>query len=299
MEDIQTNSSNVFTTLDKNITPHSAILDNAASNSIISEKYITHVYDIADCDPDSSLYSIAGITSYNKKGKVDVRIPTTNSNHVELTLDVLIISEKTDLFIISLNQIVRQYSAVVILQPNSNLLKVAGKEIEIITRNNVSYIDYEFTSMTTRNNIYTTIEMLHKRLGHINNDYIKKGMNHLRDTQRLLSAPSNNSCEDCVISKQSRNTYNSSTQEVKMLDTVSADLFGRISTKSIHGERYILVIQEHYTKYTFIKFLKDKDSNTITRTILQVIHTIERQQSPTRLKQFRCDQGTEFHEVCK
>ena len=68
-------------------------------------------------------------------------------------------------------------------------------------------------------------------------------------------------CEDCVKGKQHRVSFKSKKviSTKKPLELVHIDLCGPMRTKSLNHSRYMSVIVDVYSRYTWTAFLKSKD----------------------------------------
>ena len=103
-------------------------------------------------------------------------------------------------------------------------------------------------------------------------------------------------CHACEKGKQHRATFKSkkfATIE-SPLDLLHMDLFGPVSTPSLNGKRYTLVIVDEYSRYTWVFFLKAK-----SETADVIIDFIKKAETLYKLKvrQLRSDNGTEFKNV--
>ncbi|PNY05239.1 retrotransposon-related protein [Trifolium pratense] len=134
----------------------------------------------------------------------------------------------------------------------------------------------------------------HKRLGHANWRLISKlskldlvrGLPKIKYHSDTLCG----SCQKGKIAKSSfkpKNTVSTS----RPLELLHIDLFGPVSTASINGKKYGLVIVDDYSRWTWVKFLRTKDdaydefSNFCTQ--------IQNEKGTTILK-VRSDHGGEF-----
>nr|GEV50709.1 hypothetical protein [Tanacetum cinerariifolium] len=102
----------------------------------------------------------------------------------------------------------------------------------------------------------------HRRLSHLNFDYInlllKKdvmiGLLKLKYVKDQL-------CSSCEVSKAKRSSFKTkAVPSLKgQLNLLHMDLCGPIQVASINGKKYILVIIDDYSRYTWTLFLKSKD----------------------------------------
>ncbi|KAI3672801.1 hypothetical protein L6452_38901 [Arctium lappa] len=77
----------------------------------------------------------------------------------------------------------------------------------------------------------------------------------------------------------------------KCLELIHMDFCGPMRTQSINGKKYILVMVDEYSRYTWLEFLRTKSE--APDLIIKFIKKIQvLMQSP--VKQLRSDNGTEF-----
>jgi transposase InsO family protein len=134
----------------------------------------------------------------------------------------------------------------------------------------------------------------HRRLSHLNFDTINKlakynivnGLPKFKYTKDHL-------CPSCEQGKSKRASYKPKTlpSSEARLHLLHMDLCGPMRVESINGKKYILVIVDDYSRYTWLKFLRSKDEapGTII-TFLKRIQVLL--QAPVRI--VRTDNGTEF-----
>ncbi|GJS24570.1 reverse transcriptase domain-containing protein [Tanacetum coccineum] len=104
----------------------------------------------------------------------------------------------------------------------------------------------------------------HRRLSHLNFDYI----NLLSKKDVVIGLPKlkyvkDQLCSSCEVSKAKRSSFKSKTvpSSKGRLNLLHMDLCGPMRVASINGKRYILVIVDDYSRYTWTLFLR-KDDNT-------------------------------------
>ena len=100
-------------------------------------------------------------------------------------------------------------------------------------------------------------------------------------------------CEACVQGKQIRSSFKSKKQVTssRVLELLLMDLCGPLKVQSRNGKKYIQVIVDDYSRYTWTRFLRSKVETP--EELLQFFKIIQ-----TKLNQviagIRSDQGTEF-----
>nr|GEW29909.1 hypothetical protein [Tanacetum cinerariifolium] len=115
----------------------------------------------------------------------------------------------------------------------------------------------------------------HRRLSHLNFDYI----NLLLKKDIVIGLPklkyvNNQLCSSCKLSKAKRSSFKSKViLSLKgRLNLLHMDLCGPMRVASINGKKYILVIVDDYSRYTWTLFLRFKDKTPeVLKEFLTVI----------------------------
>ncbi|GJZ60052.1 retrovirus-related pol polyprotein from transposon TNT 1-94 [Tanacetum coccineum] len=134
----------------------------------------------------------------------------------------------------------------------------------------------------------------HRRLSHLNFDYItllsKKdivtGLPKLKYVKDQL-------CSSCEMSKAKRSSFKSKAvpSSKGRLNLLHMDLCGPMRVASINGKKYILVIVDDYSRYTWTLFLRSKDE---TPEVLKDFLTMIQRNLQAQVISVRTDRGTEF-----
>ncbi|GKA24849.1 retrovirus-related pol polyprotein from transposon TNT 1-94 [Tanacetum coccineum] len=134
----------------------------------------------------------------------------------------------------------------------------------------------------------------HRRLSHLNFDYItllsKKdvvtGLPKLTYVKDQL-------CSSCEMSKAKRSSFKSKVvpSSKGRLNLLHMDLCGPMRVASINGKKYILVIVDDYSRYTWTLFLRSKDE---TPEVLKDFLTMIQRNLQAQVITVRTDRGTEF-----
>ncbi|GJR45866.1 retrovirus-related pol polyprotein from transposon TNT 1-94 [Tanacetum coccineum] len=102
----------------------------------------------------------------------------------------------------------------------------------------------------------------HRRLSHLNFDYI----NLLSKKDVVISLPKlkyvkDQLCSSCEVSKAKRSSFKTKVVPISKgrLNLLHMDLCGPMRVASINGKKYILVIVDDYSRYTWTLFLRSKD----------------------------------------
>nr|GEY06853.1 hypothetical protein [Tanacetum cinerariifolium] len=134
----------------------------------------------------------------------------------------------------------------------------------------------------------------HQRLSHLNFDYI----NLLLNKDIVIGLPKlkyvkDQLCSFCELSKPKRSSFKSKAvpSSKGRLNLLHIDLCGPMRVASINGKKYILVIVDDYSRYTWILFLRSKDE---TPEVLKDFLTMIQRNLQALVITVRTDRGTEF-----
>ncbi|GKC95571.1 retrovirus-related pol polyprotein from transposon TNT 1-94, partial [Tanacetum coccineum] len=134
-----------------------------------------------------------------------------------------------------------------------------------------------------------------RRLNHLNfgtlNDLARKDL--VRGLPRL-KFKKDHLCSACQLGKSRKATHKPKTINT-IIEVLHMDLCGPMRVQSINGNKYILVIVDDYSRFTWVKFLRSKDD-----TLAFVINLLKQLQVGLNktVRFIRIDNGTEFvHKV--
>ncbi|KAG7553143.1 Integrase catalytic core [Arabidopsis thaliana x Arabidopsis arenosa] len=137
------------------------------------------------------------------------------------------------------------------------------------------------------------LELWYKRLGHMNvqtlikivNAGVVRGVPKLAD--KLESV-----CSVCSKGKQIKVNYKKvpEIETKKVLELIHIDLMGPVQMESINGKKYILVLVDDFSRYTWVQFLREKSEAVESFKIL----ALQLQNEKGRIIQIRSDHGREF-----
>ncbi|KAJ9539364.1 LOW QUALITY PROTEIN: hypothetical protein OSB04_032097 [Centaurea solstitialis] len=134
----------------------------------------------------------------------------------------------------------------------------------------------------------------HRRLSHLNYATINQlaktglvtGLPSLRFTKEQL-------CSACEMGKIKKSSHKLKVEHntSKPLQLLHMDLCGPMRVQSINGRKYVLVIVDEFSRYTWVNFLRSKDG--ASDIIISFIRNVQvRLQLPVQV--IRTDNGTEF-----
>ncbi|GKB12877.1 retrovirus-related pol polyprotein from transposon TNT 1-94, partial [Tanacetum coccineum] len=101
----------------------------------------------------------------------------------------------------------------------------------------------------------------HRHLNHLNfgtiNDLARKDL--VRGLPRL-KFEKYHLCSACQLGKSKKHTHQPTTENtnLEVLNTLYMDLCGPMRVQTINGKKYILVIVDDYSRFTWVKFLRSK-----------------------------------------
>nr|GEV33308.1 retrovirus-related Pol polyprotein from transposon TNT 1-94 [Tanacetum cinerariifolium] len=134
----------------------------------------------------------------------------------------------------------------------------------------------------------------HQRLSHLNFDYI----NLLSRKDVVIGLPKlkyvkDQLCSSCELSKAKRSSFKSKPvpSSKGRLNLLHMDLCGLMRVASINGKKYILMIVDDYSRYTWNLFLRSKDE---TLEVLKEFLTMIQRNLQAPVITVRTDRGTEF-----
>nr|GEV03937.1 hypothetical protein [Tanacetum cinerariifolium] len=134
----------------------------------------------------------------------------------------------------------------------------------------------------------------HRHLNHLNfgtiNDLARKDL--VRGLPRL-KFEKDYLCFACQLRKSKKHTHLPKAKNTKLevLNTLHMNLCGQIRVQTINRNKYILVIVDDYTRFTWVKFLKSKDETP--GVVIKLLKQIQVGLNKT-VRFIHTDNGTEF-----
>nr|GFA22423.1 hypothetical protein [Tanacetum cinerariifolium] len=134
----------------------------------------------------------------------------------------------------------------------------------------------------------------HQRLNHLNfstiNDLARKVL--VRGLPRL-KFEKDHLCSTCQLGKSKKHTHKpkATNTNLEVLNTLHMDLCGPMQVQKINGKKYILVIMDNYSRFSWFKFLRSKDetSDVVIKFITQIQVGLNK-----TVRYIRTDNRTEF-----
>ncbi|UYV71248.1 hypothetical protein LAZ67_8002382, partial [Cordylochernes scorpioides] len=166
------------------------------------------------------------------------------------------------------------------------MMETKQRNVPIAKNENVMVIN---THLSNKN---SNISLWHKRLNHINEEYMKKMIQGHIVRGLDLKFERLPECEACIMGKLVQKPYNiTENYTVKPLQLIHMDLCGPMPCQSLGGSKYFLVIVDDYSRRIFVYFLRSKDE-TFER--FEEFKARAENELSLRIKDVRTDNGTEF-----
>ncbi|GJW00044.1 retrovirus-related pol polyprotein from transposon TNT 1-94 [Tanacetum coccineum] len=134
----------------------------------------------------------------------------------------------------------------------------------------------------------------HRRLSHLNfatiNELAKQGL--VRGLPKL-KYEKDHLCYACSLEKSKKHTHKPKSEDSiqEKLYLLHMDLCGPMRIESINGKKYILVIFDDYSRFTWVKYLRSKDETP--EFVIKFLKMIQVRLN-TFVRNIRTDNGTEF-----
>jgi hypothetical protein len=168
-----------------------------------------------------------------------------------------------------------------------------GNQIEGLYRLDLGFFHCSLPNKIFANNITTNFTLpasalWHFRLGHVSN----KRMSHMSQLYPSLTFDSHATCDICHFAKQRKLPFPTSLSvATSKFQLLHFDIWGPLSTTSVHNHRYFLTILDDYSRFVWIVLLKSKAE--VSQHVKNFICLIENQFHITP-KTIRTDNGPEF-----
>ncbi|GJU31276.1 retrovirus-related pol polyprotein from transposon TNT 1-94 [Tanacetum coccineum] len=132
----------------------------------------------------------------------------------------------------------------------------------------------------------------HRRLSHLNFDTINLlSKNNIVTGLPKLKFVKDHLCSSCELGKAKRKSFHTKTtpSSKRRLQLLHMDLCGPMRVESINGKKYVLVIVDDYSRYTWTHFLRSKDE---TPEVLIDFLTLVQRGLHAQVRTVRTDKGT-------
>jgi hypothetical protein len=151
--------------------------------------------------------------------------------------------------------------------------------------------DLRKTSSSSSSSTAPSLQTWHQRLGHLNYTDLRSMLN----SDQYSGSMSNERCEVCLTAKAKEHFQRRvpSTRATKPLQLIHSDVCGPISPPSLSGFRYYIVYIDDYSRYTWIYFLRTKNSPEVVSVFNEFKAKVELefQEKIYKVIHFRSDNG--------
>jgi hypothetical protein len=138
------------------------------------------------------------------------------------------------------------------------------------------------------------VKLWHQKLGHLNLQGMKKAIS----VEAIRGIPKLNIVEgsiygECQLGKQTWMSHPRLEHHgtSKILELLHMDLMGPMHLSSIGGKRYVLVVVDDFSRFTWVNFIREKSDTFEAFKDLCIQLQREKDKAIVRI---RCDHGTEF-----
>ncbi|GJZ27229.1 retrovirus-related pol polyprotein from transposon TNT 1-94, partial [Tanacetum coccineum] len=134
----------------------------------------------------------------------------------------------------------------------------------------------------------------HCQLSHLNFGTLNKlAKDSLARGIPKLKFQKDHMCSACALGKSKKSSHQPKAEGINQekLYLLHMDLCGPMRVESINGKKYILVIVDDYSRFTWVKFLRSKDE--APNAIIKCIKNIQVRLNAT-FRNVRTDNGTQF-----
>jgi len=138
------------------------------------------------------------------------------------------------------------------------------------------------------------IKLWRQRVGHLH----LKGMKKALSSEAIRGLPNLNIveesiCGECQIGKQTRMSHPRLEHQAtsKFLELLHTDLMGPMQVESIGGKRYVLVVVDDFSRFTWVNFIREKSD---TFDVFKELCTQLQREKGCGIVRNRSDHGTEF-----
>ena len=134
----------------------------------------------------------------------------------------------------------------------------------------------------------------HQRLGHMS----EKGMKIMHSNGKLpgLQSVEIDMCEDCILGKQKRVSFQTSgrTPKKERLELVHSDVWGPTTVPSISGKQYFVTFIDDHSRKVWVYFLKYKSE---VFEAFKIWKAMVENETGLKIKKLRTDNGGEYEDT--
>nr|GEY07905.1 hypothetical protein [Tanacetum cinerariifolium] len=240
------------------------------------------------------------------KSKMILNAKTLNVKFVSAMCDKYVLIDKHDMCV--LNSVAKPFKRIVASESNQKPRNITRKLYERVRLNHNLFsvgqfwdtdLEVAFRKSTCfirdlKGNDLLTAWLWHRRLSHLNFDTI----NLLSKNDIVVGLPKlkfvkDHLCSSCELGKAKRKSFHTklTPSSKRQLQLLHMDLCGPMRVASINRKRYVLVIVDGYSRYTWTHFLRSKDETP--EVLIDFLRLVQRGLQ-AQVRVVRTDKGTEF-----
>ena len=230
---------------------------------------------IFDCRESSAIHvSLRNVLIVPELKKNLISVPTITESDAEVDVEVLFDKEKC------------------VVRKDGQFLMNLGQKVES------SRLYRANTKVEYANIVEASADLWHRRMGHLNKNYMNQLVNKSLATGigislKNVDSSQHDKCEPCILGKMRRSPVpkKSETKSTEKLQLLHTDLCGPVHVDSLGGSRYIFTVTDDFSRYKSVYFLKKKDE-----ALSNFQHFVNQAENFTgnSVKSVRSDNGGEY-----
>ena len=138
-----------------------------------------------------------------------------------------------------------------------------------------------------------SLDVWHQRLGHISKTKILNIMDKMLGLELNMDIEDIKVCDRYQLSKQTRDPFGKAIRKNNPLELIHSDLCGEFQDISLSGTKYFILFINDCTRFTYVEFLKNKNSSMICSAFKKFKAWAELK-TGFKVKGLKTDGGTEY-----
>ncbi|KAA0059174.1 F5J5.1 [Cucumis melo var. makuwa] len=132
----------------------------------------------------------------------------------------------------------------------------------------------------------------HRKLGHIS----LRSLDKVIRNEAIIGIPSLDIngkffCGDCQVGKQTKTSHRRLNECYTILELLHLDLIDLMQAESLGGKKYVFVVVDDYSRFTWVRFLKEKSD--IVKLCISLCLNLQREKGQ-KIIRIRSDHGKKF-----
>lgn len=262
------------------------ILDSGAARTFCNDKMcmrnvitsaIKHVQTA-----DGKAHIIQGV------GEAIIRV-TDNGNAMNIVIPDAYYVPSFNQSLLSVSHLIDRGNQIQFTQPGATITSTTGQIMLTATVQNGLYVVNRVLDASAAKP--ATPDVWHKRLAHLNSDYLRK-MPELCNGIHMKGSITSEICPSCIAGKQHRNAIATTSWRCtkKPLDLIHSDIWGPSPTRTPSHKSYYVSFTDDFSRYSVVNPISKKSDFLAALTTF--IASAETQQK-TRVKAIRFDNAGE------